>query len=273
MSVFVDEQFFLGLEKGPIFVEEAKFGLRYIAPEVERLSPGMSVLEVGSGACILLRELARRRPDLTFTGIEPFDHGFEFLEPYVRERAIAQPNVALHYGGYESLPGTHRFDLIFLINVLEHIPDWRHFISFVRERLAPGGKCVTLCQNFAFPYEFHVGIPILWNKKYTERWFEKRIRSFEEKLNCQGFWDQLNFVSFSEVEKECKKLNLSLASRSEIVFDMIDRFSYDESFADRNKILRIPARMLARSGILKALLRSRWFERHTPYMHLEIRHG
>jgi len=110
------------------------------------------VLEVGSGSGILLCNLALQRPDISFLGLEPTGEGFNYTQAF-HQLANSLPNAALQSCGYEDLDDKDGYDLIYLINVFEHLPDWQDFMHRLQNLLRPNGKCLILCPNYSFPYE------------------------------------------------------------------------------------------------------------------------
>ncbi|MEE4237755.1 MAG: methyltransferase domain-containing protein [Anderseniella sp.] len=257
--------------KGPVYLAEAEFGLHQIRPFLDALDPGARVLEVGSGPCIALSVLAAHYPELHFEGIEPMGSGFALFEAFISELEAGHGSFDLFKGGYEAFPRTGDWDLIFLVNVFEHLPDWRHFLGFVRENLSPSGKCIVLCPNYGFPYESHFGLPVLWNKALTRSVFRSSIETFERAHGWDGLYDSLNFVKLRHVRREAVRAELTLDVHAEIVQQMIDRLETDAEFAKRQKSIAGLALMMKRSGVLNWLIARPTIQNHLPYMKLEFR--
>ena len=68
-----------------------------------------------------------------------------------------------------------KYDLIYCVNVFEHLNDWRKFLLVATEWLSKDGKIVILCPNYGFPYESHFRIPIFMNKAFTYKIFNSFI--------------------------------------------------------------------------------------------------
>lgn len=208
------------------------------------------MLEVGSGPCILLSQLKMEHPGLKVTGIEPIGPGFDKFEQTL-ETLLKKYRFDLFRGGYESFDAPGTFDLIFSINVFEHLSDWRHFLRFVKERLAPDGKCVILCPNYGFPYESHFGLPIVLGKRTTQRIFRERIERHEVDKNCRGLWGSLNFVTWGQVRRYAPTVGLDIEFDTTVLRTMIERLSHDEAFAQRQaKVARL-ANLALRTGLVK----------------------
>lgn len=255
-------------DKKALNINEAAFGYRYIAPYLHELPAGARVLEVGSGPCLLLARLAQEFPALQIQGIEPLGPGFRFFQDFIKSMQ-AQTAFALHEGGYETLPADGQYDLIFLVNVFEHLPNWRHFLDWIKTRLKPQGRCVVLCPNYGFPYEPHFKIPILGSTRLTRRLFRKHIERYEQEDGWDGLWESLNFVKWSQVRRACRERELQVHFRTEILSSMVSRLTEDPEFAQRQKLLAAPATLMQRIGFLR-VLESRLFQRVHPYMFLEI---
>jgi SAM-dependent methyltransferase len=263
--------YFSDVPKGAVYLEEAAFGLRRVWPRVAALPEGARVLEVGSGPCIALAEIAARRPDLRLEGVEPMGDGFAFFDDFIPRIRRHAPTLQVHIAGWSDAPVTGRYDLIFLVNVFEHLPDWRAFLGFVRDRLADDGVCVILCPNYGFPYESHFRLPVVGGKALTGALFRRRIERFERENDCKGLWRSLNFVRLSEVRRAALTAGLTLTARMDILAEMIARVDAEPEFAARQGALRLPALALARSGMLDRLIRFRAVQNVAPYMELELR--
>ncbi len=249
-------------------INDACFGYRYITPYLDALAPGARVLEVGAGPCLLLAQLAKDYHALHIEGIEPCGGGFGYFGEYYRSLQDVAP-FRLHDGGYETFQGEGQYDLIYAINVFEHLPDWQDFLMFVKRKLSAQGKCIILCPNYGFPYEVHFGIPLVFTPRLTYAIFNRYITRFEKQNNCHGLWDSLNFVKWSKVKRSARRLDLAVRFHSRIVEDMVDRLDGDREFARRQKWLGVPARILKRTGLIK-LLHLNVVQRIHPYMFLEF---
>jgi SAM-dependent methyltransferase len=93
-----------------------------------------SILDVGCGAGHLLERLGRRESRLQRVGIE-----------LNRERAaVARRKAAceIHQVPIENFSSEERFDVITMINVLSHIPDFDALFSALRSLLRPKGRLI-----------------------------------------------------------------------------------------------------------------------------------
>lgn len=135
---------------------------------------------------------------------------------------------------YEEYQPKTKFNLIYLVNVFEHLYDWKHFLYWAQKNLKKGGHCIILCPNYNFPYESHFGIPLIINKKITYKIFKNYINKFEQKNNCLGLWKSLNFIKKTEIKKYCQQnksfLKLNLIDDLNILDIMLERVFSDKHF-------------------------------------------
>ncbi len=251
-------------------LNEANYGLKYIKQYLGSLQPKSTVLEIGSGPCILISQLSYSFPAHSFTGIEPIGPGFDSFRESLN-KLKSNFSFELFEMGYEEFEKKtdEKFDLIFLINVFEHLPNWIDFLRFVKLRLKPNGRCVILCPNYSFPYECHFRVPILFNKMLTFNLFQKYIKKFESNESSFGLWASLNFVKLRQVIKETNNLNLLLTINNQITNDLINRLTTDAEFAKRQKIIGKLAKIVHKTGLL-SLLNKYPFYLLQPYMYLEV---
>ena len=262
----------LAFEKDPHSEQhfaEAQFGQTYLAPEIEALHPNTRVLEVGSGSGILLCHLAMQRPDISFLGLEPTGEGFNYIHTF-HQLANSLPNAVLQKCGYEDMNDDEGFDLIYLINVFEHLPNWKDFIQRLDGLLKPNGKCLILCPNYSFPYEPHFRLPIICNKNISRKLMGKKINKIEREENSNGLWNSLNFVKYRKVLAFSRDLGFEVSFEKEIIKDMIERLETDPEFLSRQKILKFPVWVVQKTGMINAFATHRIFEMWLPYMYLSI---
>ena len=69
----------LNLPASDLWINEAKFGLRYVEKYLNDLPQGAAILEVGCGSGILLSMLSEKFPGRDLNGIEPLAEGFAAL--------------------------------------------------------------------------------------------------------------------------------------------------------------------------------------------------
>lgn len=208
------------------------------------------MLEVGAGSCMLLAKLSELFAENDFTGIEPLGPGHQrFTDSLQFQKENA--NFKLHLGEYENFNSQTKYDFIFSINVLEHLPDWRDFFVFVKRFLTEGGQCITLCPNYGFPYESHFVLPMIVNSALTEKIFRRKIVNFERESQREGLWSSLNFVKWSQIKQHCKELGLKVEMEKDVMESMVKRLYHDSKFADRQRYMVVLAKTLYRLKFFK----------------------
>jgi len=250
---------------------EAEFGFKYVSDAIKVLPKGSNVLEVGSGSALLISRLAQDFPDKEFIGLEPMGDGFSY-EPVMHNFVDNLPNAMIRSIGYEALNVEEKYDLIFLINVFEHLPDWRAFLDAVKTNLKPNGVCIILCPNYSFPYEPHFRIPILFNKALTHSLFKRNVAAYELREEASGLWTSLNFVKLRHVKTKAKQLDLNVKVEKDILMDMVRRLERDSEFLKRQGLLKLPISLMQKLGLLNLILKTALFENFLPYMHLTVSH-
>lgn len=213
-------------------INEAAFGLSEIEEYLDNIEV-KSVLEIGSGTGLLINYLANKYPKINFEGIEPHKAGHDrfikTLEKYNKVRIYKD-----EIGDFKP---RKKYDLIFSVNVLEHIENWKEYIEKSSQLLNKGSLNIILCPNHEFPYESHYIIPIIFNKEITRKIFYKRIRKYEIKNNANGHYDALNFIKKKNLSKYLDDLQLNYEFDEGIKYRILNRLNDDKALLRRQKII------------------------------------
>jgi SAM-dependent methyltransferase len=105
---------------------------RVVSRLVAPLPPGYRVLEVGCGTGNVLRVLERVCARGEVIGTDLYEDGLRYARRRVRCPLLA--------GDIHTMTFPHRFDLIGLFDVLEHLPDDTRILRALRDNLKPGGR-------------------------------------------------------------------------------------------------------------------------------------
>jgi SAM-dependent methyltransferase len=260
------------LPKADLWLAEAQFGFRHVREQLDNTEGPLDILEVGCGSGILLSMLSEDYPNHSFTGIEPFGDGFSALEELTS--VVSGAGVEIEICSYEEYGTDQKYDLIYCVNVFEHVDDWRHFLTWAAGRLKDGGTFFVLCPNYGFPYESHFRIPIFAGKPLTHRLFRGHIERFEEDQDVVGLWNSLNFVKKGEVKRfvraKASELNIELFDQTQIVDDMVSRVADDAEFRKRQAFVGNVAVFLRKFGVFRIL---KLFPNFLPYMKLSFVKG
>lgn len=259
INIFKDEKFCKDI------VNEAVFGFSEIKSYLEKKKI-QSILEIGSGTGVLLNELKKHYPQIKMTGLEPFQSGHEkFIRIFEN---IKSNKLNIINKGIEEFNTNEKFDLIFSINVLEHVKDYEKYIKKTCEFLNNNGTNIILCPNYDFPYESHYIIPIIINKKITKFFFKNYVKKWEIKNGMKNHWDGLNFISKKKLTYFLKKNNYNFCFDLAIKDRMLNRILNDESLKRRQGfvgLLTIISRFLFLDKLLFGLLKIPF-----PYLKLTI---
>ena len=76
--------------------------------------------------------------------------------------------------------------------------------------LNPKGKLIIMAPNYNVPFDVHLMIPLIINKKITHKIFKNKINNYESLNNKQGIWNSLNFIKFTNLIYFIKSLKGNL---------------------------------------------------------------
>lgn len=208
------------------YLNEARIGLDLIAPYLDGATP--RILEVGSGIGVLTGFLLQEGHDVV--GIEPgAAAGFGFMPRLGAALSGDRPSPVLPIGAEALSPEEHGcFDLIFSVNVVEHIHPLGEAVAALASVLAPGGLMIHLCPNYAFPYEPHLGLPLVpFAPRATRHVAPGPIR------RQQRVWDSVNFVTARQIARLARANGLAARFRPGVMAAFLDRLVTDPVFRDR----------------------------------------
>lgn len=246
------------------WINEALFGFSQIAPYCQKLARGSTVLEIGSGSGILLYLLTTRFPHLEISGLEPFGLGFDALRNL--NTKIKSRKVNIHECEYSNYKPSKKIDLIFSVNVFEHLPDFKNHLDWSLRQISKHGQQVILCPNYSFPYESHFKIPIIVNKEITSALFRKKIRKHEALNNCSGLWLSLNFIKKRQIFYFLsREPRIIVNDDLSIITELFERFDTDTTFRNRQYFISKFSRLLKTLSFA-----FRFFPNYAPYMKLVI---
>lgn len=260
-------------EDKPTFIEEAKFAYTFIESYINKDSC-KDVLEIGCGPGLLINTISQIYSKKNFTGIDPVFPGFptkndkKLKELYSK---LSKNNLEFKQISYENflLTSKKKFDVIFLVNVFEHLGSWKSFIQTISSLLNVNGKCVMLFPNYNFPYESHFRLPIIFNKKITYFIFKKYITKMQTKRNDLFLWESLNFVKLSHLKIELKKNKLKYFIEPNTLDVLVARSKNDPQFIKRQQFLS-KLLLFIPMKLINLIFRSKIFNRYIPYVVISI---
>lgn len=243
--------------------EQANFFFTELEPCIASLENNSAVLEVGCGNGVLLQKLAKCFVNVDFHGLDSFGDGFEDTHQSIK-RSLRSGGFDFYNTNFESFVPNQKFDVIFSINTVEHLDDWKNYFELCASWLKTGGVLLTFAPNYSFPYETHFGIPILINKSITYFVFKEHINTFEVINSHQNLWRSLNFIKKTEVLKFLNSFPcLQISEDQKIVERLVFRLKKDREFSARYKSLAMLVALIKRLGLLNFLLKVNFL---SPYM-------
>ena len=221
------------------YASEAVFFWRFLEPLLANCSPAR-VLEVGGGIGLLSLFASSTVPSVT--SLEPESAGFNKMSTFRKaileswtEEALPQFENAL----IQDLKQDEKFDFIYCINVLEHVPNPGDLVSEIYRRLSPGGTAWCVLPNYSFPYEQHFEIPILINKSITGKVFRKKIQKHTVFPDPEGLWSELSWPTQSELEKFLESSGIEHEFRNTVLSGYFDRLDEPQFVARKGSAYRI----------------------------------
>lgn len=151
----------------------ARQALLTCADQLPRPADQLDVLDIGSGYGHIAAEYARQCRSVV--GMEPTREPFEFADGLAKDFS----NLTFRHQGVEDLDEVHRYDLVVLDNVYEHLPDQQDALERIDRALRPGGVVYLLMPNRLWPIEVHYGLPFL-------SWLPRRVASAYLRLSGRG---------------------------------------------------------------------------------------
>jgi SAM-dependent methyltransferase len=253
------------------FIRSANYGYNAIDKHISGLKENSIILEVGGGALILSAQLSKKYPLLKFITIEPHSPGFEKFNNLSRF-LVKKYNLNVHFGEYKTfqLPDHKKFDLIFSVDVLEHLDEYELFLSWCKKHLKNTGQLVTVFPNFGFPFDYHFRIPLLINKKITGYFFKQKIARDELKNNCKGLWNSLNFITVKKLKLTLKNLGFEVTT-STLAYDyMCGQLLTDDGIIKRNNFIARIAKIAQFIGVLR-IFRTKALRNWIPFAIIEAK--
>jgi SAM-dependent methyltransferase len=159
----------------------------------------------------------------------------------------------------ELSPQAHgKFDFIYSVNVLEHIPLLEEALAAMGSVLTNGGKMLHTCPNYAVPYEPHFGVALVpFVPRLTGPLFRKH--------GHDELWNSLNFLTASRIKRICRGNALEVSFQPGVLHQTFLRLDQDPEFLKRQSNILVVNlfRSLKATGLLE-LLRFLPAEMSTP---------
>ena len=192
-----------------------------------------SVLEIGSGTGLLLNELKSHFPNIEFEGLDPNESGFHNYKKISKKIEAENNSFYINNSSVENYKKEKKYDLIFSVNVFEHVKDHAKYIDKTLKLLNYGGTNIIISPNYDFPYEPHFILPLIINKDITYTIFKFFINRHEAKTKERGLWKDLNLNGKKKIEKILKDQNINYTFDYKIKDRILERIFKDKIFKKR----------------------------------------
>jgi len=165
-----------------------------------------SILDIGCGDGRLIYELKKIFPEKKMVGVDLSEQAISFA------KAFNRLNKSEFYSTYSEINNV-KFDLITLIEVLEHIPDKdiKTITETIKNRLAPGGKLIISVpsDNYAVTRKHYRH----YNMGLIKKTFPDFIIKESHFLNKKSIYDFVVWISNSIKIKRYQKFISKIASK------------------------------------------------------------
>ncbi len=212
---------------------------------------GKRVLEIGAGIGIVSLILHRRGVEVV--PIEPGRGGFDQnaqIGILLRERLGIRELVYRSLGAEELRAADHGlFDVIFSVNVLEHIPDLESAVDAMCKVLKPDGVMCHTCPNYLVPYEPHFGVLLV---PCVPRLTAVLVPSaYRTELR-----DAPNFVTHGQMRRAFSRRGFDCEFARGAMHKAFVRLDADETYRERQgsrRIVAVAYGLLRRCGLLRLI--------------------
>jgi SAM-dependent methyltransferase len=135
-----EPQPYTGVENLEVMAEAHNYNAWLVRMVLDHVRPGARVLDFGAGSGTFADLIRRGGADLTC------------IEPDQTLRLMLQRQGFTTYAEPSEMPADHQFDVIYSLNVLEHIEDDGAAVRTLSGRVCPGGVLLIYVPAFAVLY-------------------------------------------------------------------------------------------------------------------------
>lgn len=146
---------------------------------------GKRALDVGCGGGILSESLARE--GAIVTGVDPSEKSIAVAREHAKQSGLA---IDYRVASAENLAAndfTQGFDLVFAVDVLEHVDDLDRTLAAIATVLAPGGGLGFLTHNRTIA----AFLQLIWEEEYVQRTMPEGFHDFARFVTPAALTEQL----------------------------------------------------------------------------------
>ena len=236
------------------YQNEALEARKLIDSSLSKIDSHSEILEVGGGILALTVQLASEGFEVTT--VEPVGEGFTNIA-YIMNiylRIAEQENIAFNFldSTIENSQFQNKFDLIFSINVMEHLKDPYSVVTQLMKYLNKSGKIRFFCPNYDFPYESHFQ---KWLFTRRNKAFYLPISRAKSKLIDSAEWapvhQSLNFITLSKLEQFLTQANIAYRFNKDALQNLVRRSLVDLELQNRHKLLTYGVKFVVKFKMIR----------------------
>jgi 2-polyprenyl-6-hydroxyphenyl methylase/3-demethylubiquinone-9 3-methyltransferase len=168
---------------------------RHFDRDARSLRPfeGLSLLDIGCGAGLVTEPMARIGFDVS--GIDPAEENIAIAEDHAEKGGLSIRYRAMTV---EALPAGERYDVVTLLEVVEHVPDVGAMVAEAAKHLKPGGLFIGSTINRTLKA---FGLAIL-GAEYVLRWVPRGTHSYEKFVTPEEFEDHIAAAGLKPITRQ-----------------------------------------------------------------------
>ena len=206
------------------YANEARYAYNLIEPCLDK---NKKILEVGAGIGVLSAYL--HLSGYQVIAIEPSGKGFDLNNQVGQQLKnwLEIDEFDFLDMGVEDLDRSsiNEFDIIFSINVVEHLPDLNMAFAHMKLVLSSSGIMIHTCPNYHVPYEPHFTIPLIPVFPQATRYL------IDNRIAKSDLWHSFNFVTSSRMKRIARKQGLKIDFEPRTMHRSLMRLGEDPVFA------------------------------------------
>lgn len=168
---------------------------RHFDRDARSLRPfeGLSLLDIGCGAGLVTEPMARM--GFNVSGIDPAEENIAIAEDHAEKGGLSIRYRAMTV---EALPAGERYDVVTLLEVVEHVPDVGAMVAEAAKHLKPGGLFIGSTINRTLKA---FGLAIL-GAEYVLRWVPRGTHSYEKFVTPEEFEDHIAAAGLKPITRQ-----------------------------------------------------------------------